>query len=231
MQGNSSRFLNMIRLKTGIEAPAGAYSYVPPAAGKLDSFSGAAATHLHDHNTEGVAWLHSADNVNSINLDGSGNLRGAAWGTEGYYSDSATDISQLTMTASVSTSLYVMVTVRSKANVGGYTFSMQANDGTNYTYAHIERDTGSTIEPGGAGNTLLNESACPANTAMNATHILKLTASGTNPVELRGYIDGTLTCSYSDSNAARLQDGYGGLAVYYNSGTASLVFASEWQDY
>lgn len=54
------------------------------------------------------------------------------------------------------------------------------------------------------------------------SQVLTLTAEGSNPVILKGYVNGTKAINYSDSDGTRITSGYAGITAYTSTATVTL---------
>jgi len=141
-----------------------------------------------------------------------------AYRSMSYASTSSEDSSQIILQANLTMSGYGSPCVRMDVSSGarGYCISFSAISGSDWSGIDINKN-GSYIS--GLG---------PVVVPTNQSHTLKITASGTNPVVITAYVDGSLIGTYNDSSSP-LSTGKSGIFLFNNSGSDTVVL-DDWTD-
>jgi len=175
-----------------------------------DSFTGTNGTHLADHDAN---WLSTTGAIDNITIQ-SNALNLAAWVLAGaYWNGSSADDSQLIHLAN--TSAIVNVIVRAASGSNGYAWGMAESSGGNYTAGYILKNGAWVASRSGTW-------------AINQNHTIRVTASGTSPVVITPYVDGTALATYSDSSSP-ITSGHPGILLGENGGSA-VTCADDWTD-
>jgi hypothetical protein len=187
--------------------------------GLSDTFTGVDGTDLTTHNSnwsdtgwqDGIAGMKIYNNM----------FRETEYrNSAAYRNDSNSDISivKIVATGTGSSSLRKGVVVRSGAGQVGYECSLSNRNGSNWTMLNIYKN-----------GSYLNQVAISV--PQTSDHILKLVASGTGPVNLKGYVDGTLYVDINDSDSP-ISSGHPGIVVYSASNSLSSDnYLDDWRDY
>lgn len=190
------------------------------AAGNSDTFTGANDTLLATHDANWVSGGGSSKNVakceiisNQLQPVGTYDECGAMYNT------SSSDISQAIFKGGATSSYSELrdLCVRMGTTTAGYCAFFQAPSGGNWTSIHITKN-GSDVEST-SGETF----------ATASDHTVKITASGTGPVTITVFIDGTEEASFVDSTSP-ITTGKPGLRMYPDGNLANSRI-DDWQDY
>lgn len=212
----------------GVEAPTvgetRSDSSAGGAAGRSDSFDGAASTPLatHDPNWANVGtWNGSPYAVADLMLDGTGNCIPVHTYNDGgaRYTGSNSDTSVMTVAArSHATSSHMGPCVRANGTSIGY-FARLSSNGTNWNGVEIYKGDGTQI----AVNSSIAGILC------NVSREVRISASGTSTVTITVYIDGVLVLTGTDS-ASPITSGNPGFLSEWES-TAAEQAVAQWRDY
>jgi hypothetical protein len=187
--------------------------------GLSDTFTGVDGTALTTHNSNwsDTGWASGIVEMKIYN----NMLRETEYrNSAAYRNDSNSDISivKVVATGTGSVSLRKGVIVRAGAGQVGYECSLSNRNGSNWTILDIYKN-----------GSYLNQVAISI--PQTSDHILKLVASGTGPVNLKGYVDGTLYININDSSSP-ISSGHPGVVVYSTSNSLSSDnYLDDWRDY
>jgi hypothetical protein len=194
---------------------------MPAAAAHSDTFTAANNTALATHNSDWAdmdSGMYLVSNIEIYNNQ----VRPLSASTPAGAMNSASgsDTSQMLVKAYSDTSVWKYICVRAGLTGGtyktGYCITFNAASGGNWTRAGIYK----------GGTLVQNSSAISYSQASD--HTLKVTASGTNPVTVNGYIDGVLVVTYSDSSSPYGTGGHPGFLISPNG--SNTVYMDDWND-
>lgn len=185
------------------------YSVTTMVTGLSDDFTGADGTNIvaHDSNWVESAFSGHTGLTASVTLNSNTARIGTYKEAGGYYTGSVGSESQITAIAYSTNSMAIKPAVRMGSTSMGYTVEFNNSSGGNWTDAVVKRN----------GTFLATLSGLTISQASN--HVMKITASGTSPVVVTAFVDGTQIGQYTDSTSP-IASGYSGFVMKNNLGTA-----------
>jgi len=188
--------------------------------GNIDDFTGTQAPlATHDAN-----WTASALGITNLETSGSGALRltGTYRSGSAYYAASTSDTSVITVNSGVTDGYFQpRVCVRMSSTEDGYCFALMEVGSGDWTDIAVYKNGSTLCYLAGTYTT-------------STTHELKIMASGTSPVTIDAYVDGTdvTSSSCSDSTSPLPPGRNPGVAMYgASAGGYALNLVNDWRDY
>ena len=165
-----------------------------------DDFNGSDGTQLLSHTSQ-MTWTANSAHPENCTIQ-SNALFCTAWLVNSFYSTSSVDTSQIDVSATfIASGSAVSPTVRTSSGVPGYYFIFNSPSGGNWTQVTIKKNAAVYIGP-----------ITGVSISQSVGHTLKITASGSSPVTIEVFIDGSSVGTISDSSSPIIS-GYSGFAA------------------